>query len=74
MSAVMYCKQNIIGCSPDKILQFLCKRKVSGEERVESERQGRGRETGHSQRDRAEGENERRITLYSPLEQLTLDP
>lgn len=28
VSAVMYCKQNIIGCSPDKILQFLCKRKV----------------------------------------------
>lgn len=30
VSAVMYCKQNIIGCSPDKILQFLCKRKVGG--------------------------------------------
>ncbi|XP_062373349.1 protein THEM6-like [Sardina pilchardus] len=28
VSAVMYCKQNIVGCSPDKILQFLCKRKV----------------------------------------------
>lgn len=30
VSAVMYCKQNIIGSSPDKILQFLCKRKVGG--------------------------------------------
>ncbi|MEQ2265033.1 Thioesterase superfamily member 6, partial [Xenotaenia resolanae] len=26
--AVMYCKQSVIRCSPDKILQHLCKRKV----------------------------------------------
>ncbi|XP_063049056.1 protein THEM6-like [Engraulis encrasicolus] len=28
VSAVMYCKQNILGSSPDKILYFLCQRKV----------------------------------------------
>ena len=26
--AVMYCRQNVIRCSPDKIMQHLCKRKV----------------------------------------------
>lgn len=29
--AVMYCKQSIICCSPDKIMQHLCKRKVRSE-------------------------------------------
>ncbi|KAL0967037.1 hypothetical protein UPYG_G00303780 [Umbra pygmaea] len=28
VAAVMFCKQNVIGSSPDKILQYLCKRKV----------------------------------------------
>ncbi|XP_028831879.1 protein THEM6-like [Denticeps clupeoides] len=28
VSAVMFCKQNVVRSSPDKILQFLCKRKV----------------------------------------------
>ncbi|XP_030630517.1 protein THEM6-like [Chanos chanos] len=28
VSAVMYCKQNVLRSSPDKIMQFLCKRKV----------------------------------------------
>ncbi|XP_057190618.1 protein THEM6-like [Triplophysa rosa] len=28
VSAVMYCKQNVLRSSPDKILQHLCKRKV----------------------------------------------
>lgn len=30
VSAVMYCKQSVLRSSPDKILQHLCKRKVSG--------------------------------------------
>ncbi len=29
VSAVMFCKQNILRSGPDKILQYLCKRKVS---------------------------------------------
>ncbi|XP_018980427.1 protein THEM6-like [Cyprinus carpio] len=28
VSAVMFCKQNVLRSSPDKILQYLCKRKV----------------------------------------------
>ncbi|XP_062843854.1 protein THEM6-like [Trichomycterus rosablanca] len=28
VAAVMYCKQNVLRTSPDKILQYLCKRKV----------------------------------------------
>ncbi|XP_065132821.1 protein THEM6-like [Paramisgurnus dabryanus] len=28
VSAIMFCKQNILRSSPDKILQYLCKRKV----------------------------------------------
>lgn len=30
VAAVMYCKQNVLRTSPDQILQYLCKRKVSG--------------------------------------------
>ncbi|KAM6948998.1 protein THEM6-like isoform 3-T3 [Aplochiton taeniatus] len=30
--AVMFCKQNVIRVSPDKILQFLCKRKIESPE------------------------------------------